>query len=206
MPGTAGGISAFRPEKRKEIAMRSLALPAALLTLGLAACGSTESGEQTNSEAAADAAAVDEPREAIALLQTAEGEPAGAATATALGETVTISLNVEGLPPGEHGVHVHMAGACEAPSFESAGAHWNPVNQTHGLEGPAGQHAGDMPNLTVAEDGTGTLDYQLVGGTFEGLLDADGSAFVIHAMPDDQTTDPSGNSGERIACGVFTES
>jgi len=185
--------------------MRKLALPAVVLIMVLAACGSPESAEETDAEATAAAAAVDEPREAVALLQTAEGEPAGAATATALGETVTISLNVEGLPPGEHGVHVHMTGECEAPSFESAGAHWNPVNRTHGLEDPPGQHAGDMPNVTVAEDGTGMLDYQLVGGTFNGLLDADGSAFVVHAMPDDQMTDPSGNSGERIACGVFTE-
>ena len=183
--------------------MRKLALPAVVLILVLAACGSPESAEETDSEPTADAAAVDEPREAVALLQTAQGEPAGAATATALGETVTISLNVEGLPPGEHGVHVHMTGECEAPGFESAGGHWNPVNQTHGLEDPPGQHAGDMPNLTVAEDGTGALDYQLAGGTFDGLLDADGSAFIVHAMPDDQMTDPSGNSGDRIACGVF---
>jgi Cu-Zn family superoxide dismutase len=185
----------------KEIAMRKIALPAALLVLGLAACGSPEPAQ----EPAAEATAAAEPREAVAPLQTAEGEPAGSATATALGDTVSISLAVENLPPGEHGVHVHMIGACEAPGFESAGAHWNPVNQTHGLEDPPGQHAGDMPNLTVAEDGTGTLEYQLVGGSFDGLLDADGSAFVVHAMPDDQMTDPSGNSGDRIACGVFAE-
>src|SRR5688500_16175560 len=105
--------------------MRKLALPAAILIVSLAACGSPESAEDT--EAAADAVA--EPREAVALLQMAEGEPAGAATATALGETVTISLNVEGLPPGEHGVHLHMTGTCEAPTFESAGSHWNPANR-----------------------------------------------------------------------------
>src|SRR5688572_24926230 len=183
--------------------MRKLAMPAVILILGLAACGSPESTEETE---AADAVATTEPKEAMALLQTAEGEAAGAATATELGGTVAISLTVENLPPGEHGVHVHMTGSCEAPAFESAGSHWNPTNQQHGLEDPPGQHAGDMPNLTVAADGTGALDYQLVGGTFDGLLDADGSAFVVHAMPDDQMTEPSGNSGERIACGVFTES
>jgi superoxide dismutase, Cu-Zn family len=182
--------------------VRTIILPAVLI-VALTACGSPEPAEE---ETTTNTAAPAEPREAVALLQTAEGEPAGAATATALGETVTISLNVEGLPPGEHGVHVHMTGACEAPSFESAGAHWNPATQPHGLEDPPGQHAGDMPNLTVAANGTGTLDYQLVGGMFDGLLDADGSAFVVHAMPDDQMTDPSGNSGDRIACGVFTES
>ena len=183
--------------------MRTLALPAAVLTLGLVACGSPQRVDEPEAEATAVA---EEPREAVALLQTAEGEVAGRATATALGETVTISLTVENLPPGEHGVHVHMTGACEGPKFESAGGHWNPADQTHGLEDPPGQHAGDMPNLTVAEDGNGTLDYQLAGGTFSALLDADGSAFVVHAMPDDQTTDPSGNSGDRIACGVFAAS
>lgn len=186
--------------------MSKLAMPAAILILGLAACGSPESTEETDAEETADAAATTEPREAMALLRTAEGEAAGAATVTGLGGTVAISLTVENLPPGEHGVHVHMTGSCEAPTFESAGSHWNPADQQHGLEDPPGQHAGDMPNLTVAAGGTGTLDYQLVGGTFDGLLDADGSAFVVHAMPDDQMTDPSGNSGERIACGVFTES
>jgi Cu-Zn family superoxide dismutase len=189
-------------DKRKEIVMRKLALPAALLSLGLAACGSPEPTDEAEAEAMAVA---EEPREAVAGLRTAEGEPAGRVTATALGDAVTISLAVENLPPGEHGVHVHMTGSCEAPSFESAGAHWNPTDQTHGLEDPPGQHAGDMPNLTVAEDGTGTLDYQLAGGTFSGLMDADGAAFVVHAMSDDQMTDPSGNSGDRIACGVFSE-
>ena len=184
--------------------MRRLAMPTAILALGLAACGSPDPSDEPQADAAADAAAVAEPMEAVALLRTADGDSAGAATASAAGDTVTISLNVEGLPPGEHGVHVHMAGSCEAPGFESAGGHWNPGNAMHGLEGEDGQHAGDMPNLTVAEDGTGTLEYQLVGGTFDGLMDADGSAFVVHADPDDQMTDPSGNSGDRIACGVFT--
>ena len=186
--------------------MRKLAMPAAILILGLAACGSPEPAQEADADEIADAAATTEPREAMALLRTVEGEAAGSATVTELGGTVAISLTVESLPPGEHGVHVHMTGSCEAPTFESAGSHWNPTDQQHGLEDPPGQHAGDMPNLTVAADGTGTLDYQLVGGTFDGLLDADGSAFVVHAMPDDQMADPSGNSGERIACGVFTES
>jgi Cu-Zn family superoxide dismutase len=180
-------------------------MPTAILALGLAACGSPEPAEEPQADAATDAA-VAEPSQAVALLQTADGESAGAATASASGVTVTISLNVEGLPPGEHGVHVHMVGSCEAPTFESAGSHWNPGNARHGLEDPPGQHAGDMPNLTVAADGTGTLQYTLAGGTWAGLMDGDGAAFVVHAMRDDQMTDPSGNSGDRIACGVFTAS
>ena len=186
--------------------MHKFTLSSMILALGLAACGSPapeEAAEETATDAATPAAT---PMQAIAMLQTAAGGAAGSATATGDGGLLTIALNVEGLPPGEHGVHIHMTGTCEAPTFASAGAHWNPTDQQHGLEGEPGQHAGDMPNLTVAADGTGTLEYSLVGGTFEGLLDADGSAFIVHAMPDDQTTDPSGNSGDRIACGVFNAS
>ena len=183
-----------------EVQVRKLIVPTAILVMGLAACGSPEPAEET----ADTAIPTEAPTRATATLQTADGAAAGTATATQVGDTVTISLNATGLPPGEHGVHVHATGSCEPPTFESAGGHWNPASEMHGLEDPPGQHAGDMPNLTVAEDGTGTLEYQLVGGTFEGLMDADGSAFIVHAGPDDQTTDPSGNSGDRIACGVFT--
>ena len=92
---------------------------------------------------------------------------------------------------------------CDAPRFESAGGHWNPADKEHGLENPKGQHAGDMPNLTIDADGRGTLSYSLKGATIEGIRDADGSALVVHKLPDDQKTDPSGNSGDRLACGVF---
>lgn len=142
-------------------------------------------------------------RSAVAVLQTAKGAPAGQATATATDGRIMLALQVEGLPPGQHGVHVHMTGKCDAPKFESAGAHWNPDSAQHGIENPAGQHAGDMPNLVVGEDGRGSLSYELKGATFDGLLDSDGSAMLIHASADDQKTDPSGNSGDRIACGVF---
>lgn len=140
---------------------------------------------------------------ALATLQTAQGAAAGSATATTSKAGVMISLNVEGLPPGQHGAHVHLVGRCDAPTFESAGGHWNPTNAQHGLEGPPGQHAGDMPNLNVDANGRGSLEYGLQGASFDGLLDADGSAMMIHAAADDQRTDPSGNSGGRIACGVF---
>ena len=184
--------------------MRKITIPVAILTLGLAACGSPEPAEEPADETAMDTATpTAAPMEAVAMLQTAEGEPAGTATASASGESIAISLQVQGLPPGEHGVHVHMTGTCEAPTFESAGSHWNPANTQHGLENPEGSHAGDMPNLTVGQDGRGTLEYQLEGGGFDGLFDADGSAFVVHAAVDDQRTDPSGDSGDRIACGVF---
>jgi len=141
--------------------------------------------------------------QAVADLRTADGAAAGQATAASRNGGVMLTLQVEGLPPGPHGVHVHMTGKCDAPKFESAGGHWNPANAHHGLEAPAGQHAGDMPNLVVEKNGRGTLTYELKGATFAGLMDADGSAMVVHASADDQKTDPSGNSGDRIACGIF---
>ena len=181
--------------------MNRLTWTATVLTFALAGCGSPETTEPA--EAPAPAPAPAEAARAVAMLQTADGTAAGSAAASAAGDQVMVSLTVEGLPPGEHGVHVHTTGRCDAPTFESAGGHWNPANQQHGLEDPQGQHAGDMPNLTVGQDGRGTLEYQLEGGGFDGLFDADGSAFVVHAGVDDQRTDPSGDSGDRIACGVF---
>ncbi|WP_324072151.1 superoxide dismutase family protein [Sphingopyxis sp.] len=160
--------------------------------------------DNTAAEEAAPTAAGPMPTEyAMADLKAADGKPVGKATASVDNGRVMLSLQVEGLPPGDHGVHVHMTGKCDAPKFESAGAHWNPANAQHGLEAPAGQHAGDMPNLVVDANGLGRLTYELKGATFAGLMDADESAMVVHASADDQKTDPSGNSGDRIACGIF---
>lgn len=140
---------------------------------------------------------------ATADLKAADGKAAGKAIATTANGHVMLALEVEGLPPGQHGVHVHMTGKCDAPKFESAGGHWNPGDAQHGLEAPKGQHAGDMPNLDLDANGRGRLTYELKGATFAGLMDSDGSAMVVHASADDQKTDPSGNSGDRIACGIF---
>lgn len=187
--------------------MKGLTCTAAILTLALAGCGSPEPADEAQEAppaTTADPAGGATVARAVAMLRTADGAAAGSATATAGADgQVMVALSVQGLPPGQHGVHVHMTGRCDTPTFESAGGHWNPTNATHGLEDPAGQHAGDMPNLTVGADGAGTLEYRLVGGAFDGLLEADGSAFVVHAGADDQRTDPSGDSGDRIACGVF---
>ena len=131
----------------------------------------------------------------------------GAVFVTATAEGVALEGALIGLPPGEHGFHIHATGSCEPPAFESAGDHLGADAGPHGFDIPGGPHAGDLRNLTVAEDSTATVDQSnelvsLRGGNAT-LLDDDGSALVIHAAPDDYATQPSGGSGDRIACGVI---
>jgi Cu-Zn family superoxide dismutase len=144
---------------------------------------------------------------AMADLKTPTGEVVGQATFTQQADGVMLMAEVKGLPAGEHGIHVHEVGKCDAPDFMSAGGHYNPAAKQHGLENPMGAHAGDMPNLTVGGDGTGEFEFMLKGVTLESgtgtLFKQDGTALVIHAAADDEKTDPSGNSGARIACGVI---
>lgn len=142
-------------------------------------------------------------RIALAPLANARGIAVGRATAREATGGLRISVDVTGMAPGTHGAHVHTTGRCDAPGFMTAGGHWNPTGTKHGTLNPAGPHEGDLPNLVVGADGRGTLGITIPGATLEGLLDADGSAIVIHADIDDLMTDPSGNSGARIACGVF---
>lgn len=142
-------------------------------------------------------------RTATAMLRTAAGADAGRATATEVTGGLRFTLDAMALPPGTHGAHVHMVGRCDAPGFTTAGAHWNPTARQHGTMNPAGPHEGDLPNLIIGTDGRGTLAVTVPGATMAGLLDADGAAMLVHAAPDDLKTDPSGNSGARIACGVF---
>lgn len=122
---------------------------------------------------------------------------------------VHVSLRLQGLPPGVHGIHFHAAGNCDSsptPTFGSAGGHFNPMARRHGLNNPSGPHAGDAPNFTVGPNGIGTVDFITERVTLSegplGLFDADGSSLVVHAGADDQLSDPAGNSGARIACGV----
>ncbi|HEX7694995.1 MAG TPA: superoxide dismutase family protein [Sphingomonas sp.] len=145
-------------------------------------------------------------RSASATLHDAQGRPVGSATATEVQGGLRVTVEVAGLPAGEHGAHIHTVGRCDPPGFESAGGHWNPLGAHHGTLNPAGPHMGDLPNLIVATDGRATLGINVPGATMAGLLDADGSSIVVHAGPDDMMTDPSGNSGARIACGVFAAS
>lgn len=111
-----------------------------------------------------------------------------------------LRVEVRGLQPGEHGLHLHTVGRCDGPAFQSAAAHWNPAGKQHGHLNPQGAHLGDLPNLTVSANGRGRLVF-LVNGQVN--ADADGTSLVIHAKPDDYRTDPSGNSGDRIACAVL---
>ena len=144
---------------------------------------------------------------AAATLAAADGSPRGSITLDQLRGGVAVVAKLSGFAPGVYAVHVHEAGKCDAPDFKTAGAHFNPDGHQHGKLNAAGPHLGDLPNVTVAADGTGAMDATVRGLVLTGgpmpLLDADGAAVVVHAAADDYKTDPSGNSGARIACGVL---
>jgi Cu-Zn family superoxide dismutase len=136
------------------------------------------------------------------------GDPIGKAVLSQEPEGTRVQLDITGLPQGSYGVHLHAVGKCETPAFTSAGGHFNPGMKQHGSMNPAGEHAGDLPNLEVGPDRRGTLDVvktglQLAVGD-AALMDGDGAAIMVHATADDYKTDPSGNSGIRIACGVIS--
>ncbi len=150
------------------------------------------------------------PITATATLSDASGTPIGEAVFHQVPGGVHVVMHVRHLSPGAHGVHIHAVGHCDPPDFASAGPHFNPQRKQHGLLNELGPHAGDLPNITVDPDGTGRLESMdehaslAEGGS--SLLDIDGSALVIHADPDDFITDPDGNTGARIACGVIRRS
>ena len=167
---------------------------AAVLTLG--ACGILGGGGESPSPRGATARA---------SFVNAQGQPAGTATLTATDDGVFINAQLRGLPEGTHAMHLHQTGRCEPP-FESAGGHFNPTEREHGFLNPAGQHAGDLPNITVRSDGTAAAEVYAPGVRLSdganALLDGDGSAIVVHAGVDDYRSNPAGNAGPRIACGV----
>ena len=139
-------------------------------------------------------------------LARADGSWAGVATISQRSDGVFLSLTADAPAAGTYGMHLHAVGKCEAPDFTSAGPHWNPNMKQHGRDNPMGAHGGDLPNVEAAADRKVTLEYKLADFMLSGpagLLDEDGGALVIHEKADDYKTDPSGNSGKRILCGVF---
>jgi Cu-Zn family superoxide dismutase len=172
--------------------------------LAVAACatdtGTTEQGAIVSSTIG--------PPVLTAAVRDAQGRSRAGARVEQAGDSLRVRVEATGMSPGTYGVHLHTVGRCDPPAFTTAGPHWNPTGQKHGKDNPQGMHKGDLPNLMVGADGRGTFEYTIPNASLSGmspakLIDEDGAAVVIHAKADDYRTDPSGNSGDRVACGVL---
>jgi len=184
------------------------ALAVSLLLAGTALAACSQKAEEP-ADNVAEPPAMAEPSAApqtIALNGT-DGRPVGTVTLNEDSNGVTIKVDASAIAAGTHGVHLHEKGLCEGPKFESAGAHWNPQSKQHGRDNPMGAHLGDLANFEIGESGTATTSFLVGGVTLNGaanaLADADGTSLVVHAKADDYKTDPSGNSGDRVACAVL---
>jgi Cu-Zn family superoxide dismutase len=184
--------------------------------LVLAACNRADDGQnQASADANIAVDGVSAPIEETAAVQLVDGtgKVLGQVMGSDTDQGAVFKIDASGLPAGVHGIHIHAVGKCEGPKFESAGGHWNPTNAEHGMDDPKGPHLGDIPNITVGADGkfSGSVtvanayltESKLSNGSGQQILDGDGAALVIHAKPDDNKTQPSGASGDRIACAVL---
>lgn len=198
-----------RFEERQQCSASITKVSSVLMVIALVACtaektssGDSATGYVDTSMASRGATATDPGIDIV--VRDAAGRDLGTISLTETATDLGLNGTLRGLPPGTHGIHLHTVGRCEAP-FKTAGDHWNPTNKQHGTENPQGPHLGDLQNITVAADSSATVAVRTPGGTLRGanpLLDADGAALVVHANADDNRTDPTGNSGDRIACGV----
>ncbi len=177
---------------------------AALLLLTVATVGCATSGSSAGGSASTSAST--SPASANAVMRDQGGRELGTLTLSETGQGFVITGTLQHLSPGTHGIHIHTTGAC-AGNFASAGGHWNPAGRQHGFDNPMGPHLGDLENVIAGSDSTAEVAVNNRGGGVlhgvGGLLDSDGAAIVVHAGPDDYRTDPAGNSGARIACGVL---
>lgn len=142
---------------------------------------------------------------ATSRISSATGAPIGTMQIVSTAGRLHANVQLTGLAAGTHAVHLHQVGRCQAPDFTSAGAHLNPAGRTHGSLSPTGPHLGDLPNIIIGASRTGTLTADLRAASSDvlaHLFDADGTAIVVHAQADDYRTDPTGNAGGRIGCGV----
>jgi Cu-Zn family superoxide dismutase len=173
--------------------MRKLNLSAALLLAVFAVTWAKDKG----------------PKPVTVNLQNGQGQSVGTARLSAADHGVAIKLNLHNLQAGDHAIHVHQTAKCEGPDFKSAGGHFNPDNKHHGLQNPEGPHAGDIPNFVVDVKGkaqtTVVAPNVTMGDDAHSVFSGGGTALVVHAKADDGKTDPAGNAGDRIACGVITK-
>ena len=193
----------------------SLAITSFAVALALAACQneapSPAADAGNGDQAASDALPIDDvtaaPRQFA--VTGGKGEPLGSVTVTEETGGLVLALAATSMPAGTHGIHLHEKGLCDGPKFETAGSHWNPTAKSHGRDNPAGAHLGDLVNLVVAADGSARTNFPIPGAMMASgammLADADGTALVVHAKADDYKTDPSGDSGDRIACAVVAK-
>jgi superoxide dismutase, Cu-Zn family len=181
-------------------------LLAACIALSSCEAGRREGADTTRATTMQDSPSTTQPGgTATAAVKDASGKELGTVTLSDSSGRIIASGQLTGLPRGEHAIHLHTVGKCAPPKFETAGDHWNPTGREHGTQNPNGPHLGDLPNFSVAQNSSGRVEVTAPGGTLRGanpLLDSDGAAVVVHAKPDDYKSQPSGNSGDRIACGV----